>query len=420
MRLMEHMIIGKLREEDQADIDESMAELQDTSEDPYALEPIRHRSLKVHSDTPANAECPSHLLTASYLTPSALFYIRHHHPVPHLTKEQAENYKLKINLTEMGKGVVELSLEDIKKLPKVEVTATLQCSGNRRSGYNAVLRTSGTSWGQGAISTAKWGGAKLTDVLKLAGLDDPIEAQDKKGMEHVRFYALDDMTASIGIEKAMNPYGDCIICYEMNDEPLPREHGFPLRAIVPGYAAVRSVKWLQKIELSKEEAEGPWQRGLNYKTLPPSVTDAGSVDLDRVPSMTEASVFSGITGMARTEPEVWVTSGDTVMMKASGWAWAGGGRNVVRVDVSGDDGKTWTTATVTEGADQRFGRAWAWVFWSAEVPAKVEEDGSVHLVSKAVDLAFNVQPEKCDHTWNVRGLGNNSWYRASAKVTDAL
>ena len=420
MRLMEHMIIGRLREEDQEEIDKSMAELQDTSEDPYAFEPIRHRSLKMHSDTPANAECPPHLLTASYLTPPALFYIRHHHPVPYLTKEQVENYKLKIDLTEMGKGVVELSLEDIKKLPKVEVTATLQCSGNRRSGYNAVLRTSGTSWGQGAISTAKWGGAKLTDVLKLAGLDDPIEAQEKKGMEHVRFYALDDMTASIGIEKAMNPYGDCIVCYEMNDEPLSRDHGFPLRVIVPGYAAVRNVKWLQKIELSKEEAEGPWQRGLNYKTLPPSVTDASSVDLDRAPSMTEASVFSGITAMARTEPEVWVTPGDTVTMRASGWAWAGGGRNIVRVDVSGDDGKTWTTATITDGADQRFGRAWAWVFWSAEVPAKVEEDGSVHLVSKAVDLAFNVQPEKCDHTWNVRGLGNNSWYRATAKVTDAL
>ena len=142
---------------------------------------------------------------------------------------------------------------------------------------------------------------------------------------------------------------------------------------VPGYAAVRSVKWLKKLQLSKEEAEGPWQRGLNYKTLPPSVTDAKSVDLDRVPSMTEASLFSGITSMDRSEPEVCVTPGDTVMMKASGWAWAGGGRNIVRVDLSGDEGKTWTTATLTDGAHQRFGRAWAWVFWEAEVPTKVKE-----------------------------------------------
>jgi sulfite oxidase len=417
---MEHMMVGRLREQDQEAIDDQMAELQETSEDPYANEPIRHRSLRVHSDTPMNAEVPTHLLTKNYLTPASLFYIRHHHPVPRLTKKQVKNYKLTIDLTEMGKGVVEVSLEDIKKLPKVQVTATLQCSGNRRSGFNEVLRTSGTSWGQGAVSTADWGGARLVDVLKLAGFDDPIKAQEKQGMEHVRFFALDEMSASIGIEKAMNPYGDVIFCYEMNGEPLSRDHGFPLRALVPGYAAVRTVKWLKKLQLSKEEAEGPWQRGLIYKTLPPSVTDAKSVDLDHAPSMTEASLFSGITSMDRAEPEVWVTPGDAVMMKASGWAWAGGGRNIVRVDLSGDEGKTWTTATLTDGANQRFGRAWAWVFWEAEVPTKVKEDGSVHLVSKAVDLAFNVQPEKCDPIWNVRGLGNNSWYHATAKVTDTL
>ena len=79
---------------------------------------------------------------------------------------------------------------------------------------------------------------------------------------------------AVGIEKATSPYGDCIIAYEMNGVPLPRDHGSPLRVIVPGYAAVRNVKWVEKIEVSKEEAEGPWQRGLNYKTLPPGVVDA--------------------------------------------------------------------------------------------------------------------------------------------------
>jgi sulfite oxidase len=110
--------------------------------------------------------------------------------------------------------------------------------------------------------------------------------------------------------------------------------------------------------------------------------------------MTEASLFSGITSMIHAEPEVWVSPGDTVMMKASGWAWAGGGRNIVHVDLPGDEGKMWTTATLTNGANQRIGCAWAWVFWEAEVPTKVKEDGSVHLVSKAVDFAFNVQPKK--------------------------
>jgi len=218
---------------------------------------------------------------------------------------------------------MELSLDDLKKMNKVEVVATLQCSGNRRGDMNQFGRTSGTPWGQGAISNAKWGGVKLTDVLKLAGVDDPISAQEKDGMEHVRFEALDGMSASIGIEKACSPYGDVIVAYEMNNSPLPRDHGFPVRIIVPGYAAVRNVKWVEKIKVSKVEAEGPWQRGLNYKTLPPSVKDAKTVNLAAMPSMTEVSLFSGITQIKSSEKSAAPKPGDQITVKACGWAWAG-------------------------------------------------------------------------------------------------
>jgi sulfite oxidase len=352
MKLMEHMAIGRLAEADQEAIDEQMNVLE--QDDPYAREPMRHKALIVHSDTPMNAEVPPRLLTSNYLTPSSLFYIRHHHPVPYLTEKQIRDFKLKVNLTAYGKGVLTLTLDELKKMEKVEVTATLQCSGNRRSGFNDLKRTSGTPWGQGAVSTAKWGGVRLSDLLELAGLRDAIEAQEKLGFEHVRFHAQDDMMASIGIEKALNPYGDVIVCYEMNGEPLPRDHGFPLRIIVPGYAAVRNVKWVDTIELAKTEAEGPWQRGLNYKTLPPGVTDAKDVNLAEMPSMTEVSLFSGIAESKVVPSKTKVKPGDTVKMKASGWAWAGGGRNIVRVDVTGDGGKTWATATLGEGKDQRF------------------------------------------------------------------
>merc|ERR1712137_773811 len=114
----------------------------------------------------------------------------------------------------------------------------------------------------------------------------------------------------------------------MNGEDLPRDHGYPLRIIVPGYAAVRNVKWAQKIKISAEEAHGAWQRGLNYKTLPPSVQDASEVNVEDMPSMTEGSLFSGITSTDIIEQE-----GDTAIVKACGWAWAGGGRNIVRVDI---------------------------------------------------------------------------------------
>jgi sulfite oxidase len=226
--------------------------------------------------------------------------------------------------------------------------------------------------------------------------------------------SLDEMKASINMEKATNPYGDVLIAYEMNDEDLPRDHGYPLRVIVPGFAAVRNVKWLKKIEISNNEAEGTWQQGLNYKTLPPNVTDAKKVDLSKMPSMTEVAVFSGITTMELVEKSK-LKPGNVVMVKAKGWAWSGGGRNIVRVDITGDGGKSWQAAEIKEGGDQKFGRAWAWVFWECEVPASVKKDGTVEVASKAVDLAFNSQPESVAHGWNVRGLGNNSWHRASIR-----
>lgn len=255
----------------------------------------------------------------------------------------------------------------------------------------------------------------LKDLLEYAGFHDPWKTEPH--LEHVRFYSADGMQASVSMEKAMSPYGDVLVAYEQNGEPIPRDHGLPVRVIVPGYAAVRSVKWLEKIEVSTEEAEGPWQRGLNYKPLPPAVTDANKVDLSTMPSVTELSLYSGITTIEKrsTGP---LNPGDRCLVKVGGWAFAGGGRNIVRVDVTGDRGGTWATAKLKEGANQPFHRAWAWVFWECELPVVVQEDGTAHVSSRAVDMAFNAQPENSNHLWNVRGLGNNSWYRAHAKVME--
>ncbi|OEU23103.1 molybdopterin binding oxidoreductase [Fragilariopsis cylindrus CCMP1102] len=418
MTLLEPLAVGTLREIDQDAVDDMMEQMMENEKDPYEDEPERLGVPVVHSDAPMNAEVPEHILTRSYLTPNHLYYMRHHHPVPLLSKEQIENYRLEIDLSEYGKGKSRISLKDLKSMPKVEVTMTMQCSGNRRSGFNVFEKTSGTTWGQGAISTAKWGGVRLKDLLKNAGMGDPIEAQDKGEIEHVRFQSIDGMSVSIGIEKATNPYGDVMICYEMNDEELPRDHGFPLRVIVPGYAAVRSTKWLNKISISKEEAEGPFQRGLNYKILPPSVKDANDVNIDEMPSCNELSVSSGITKVKPLGSHSDdVPPGDIVIMKVSGWAFAGGGRNIVRVDVTGDlDKHNWTSANLKEGNDQRYGRGWAWTFWEAEVPARVQSDGCVHLYCKGVDMAFNSQPETAVNQWNVRGLMNNSWYHKTSMI----
>jgi sulfite oxidase len=137
--------------------------------------------------------------------------------------------------------------------------------------------------------------------------------------------------------------------------------------------------------------------------------------LEKMPSVMEASIYSGITELEVEGGEEAVKEGDVVTVQATGWAWAGGGRNIVRVDITGDNGETWETAALTTGANQRSGRAWAWVFWELSIKATVVLDDKklcVRVASKAVDEAFNVQPESCRPSWNVRGLGNNSWYRA--------
>jgi len=514
------MRIGQLHPADQDRIDEQMENVTEQTPDPYEHEPQRNSQLIVHGDTPMNAEVPQGVITERYLTPNELFYIRHHHPVPYLSEGELEEFRLEVDLTLMfpdalmkrkraaaaeeggvvvdeeeeealpattavdivrrettdtttstscsNSVVAKLSLDQIKSLPKVELTSTLQCSGNRRGGFNGLRQTSGTPWGQGAISTANWGGARLIDVLMLAmeqvSKDDqtsPDEQKKKKPsslietlhslqalidnhpeLQHLRFESLDGMLASIDANKGLNPFGDVIVAYEMNGEDLPRDHGYPLRVIVPGYAAVRNVKWLKKLELAEEEAEGTWQRGLNYKILPPTVLDAKEVDLNRMPGLSEECVFSGITkveNLSHTVPlpttafeeEIFgsmsmmpfagsrtpLTPGETVLVKTSGWAYAGGGRNIVRVDVTGNNGKSWQTATITEGSNQPLRRAWAWVFWECEVPAIVCEDGvSVELACKGVDMAFNTQPESMGGMWNVRGLVNNSYYRVKHKV----
>ena len=145
------------------------------------------------------------------------------------------------------------------------------------------------------------------------------------------------------------------------------------------------------------------------------MTDVKSVDLTKIPAMQEASLFSGITKIETvSEPD----QNGEVILSASGWAWAGGGRNIVRVDISADGGKSWNTSEIYCGGDQKFNRAWAWIFWRTKLRALIAEDGTVELCSKAVDGSYNIQPLNPD--WNVRGLGNNSWFRKSIKIESKI
>mmetsp|Transcript_64961 Transcript_64961/g.104978 ORF Transcript_64961/g.104978 Transcript_64961/m.104978 type:complete len:650 (+) Transcript_64961:39-1988(+) len=373
--------------------------------DPYDCDPDRHPGLIFHNNKPCNAELPPELMMDSWLTPTPVWFIRHHHPVPVIDPEK---YRLVVD--GVGTKSVVLSLEDLKaRFLKREVTATLQCGGNRRSELDAIQKTGGIPWGFGAMSTATFGGVYLREVLQhCAGLS--LESVDSFGVKHVVFIGQDDMQASIPIEKALSPYGDVLVAYEMNGEPLPEEHGAPVRLVVPGVVGVRNVKWVSHIRASTEEAEGPWQRGLAYKGFSPMVKDLKNVDVESIQSMQELPVQSVIVS-----PKPGATT-ELDDIEVKGFAWSGGGRGIIRVDVSIDNGETWITAELGAGKDQVPTRAWAWTFWEIEVPIPEHMKGkNIHVLCRAVDSAYSTQPERPEPLWNLRGLNCNCWHRVVVK-----
>ena len=407
MELLGTMKIGRLHPDDCIAID---AKVDDS--DPYKNDPELSPILHVISQKPINAEAPPNLLSDSWITSDSLWFVRNHHPVPNV---DINSYRLTIS----GLGIdgkdkkLSFTLDDLKtKFTKHEVITSIQCGGNRRQEMNGFHITAGSPWTVSAISTAKWGGVKLRDLLKETTdilNDDNVE---KLGIEHVQFQACEDMEASIPIRKAISRYGDVILAYEMNDAPLPAKHGFPLRAIIPGHVGVRNVKWVKNIILSNEEAKGTWQRGMAYKGFGPSTKTLDGIDVEKIPSLQEQPVQSAIT----VPPSNCTLKSGYNLLK--GYAYSGGGRGIVRVDVSIDGGKSWKTATLKEGSEQPIDRAWAWTLWECEFDIP-EGIGKTQLICKAVDASYNVQPDTVEGIWNLRGINNNAWHRVDVLIDDS-
>lgn len=214
--------------------------------------------------------------------------------------------------------------------------------------------------------------------------------------------------ASIPLSKAMDPRGDVILAYEMNGEPLTRDHGFPCRVIVPGVVGARNVKWLGRIVVSKIESNSHWQQN-DYKGFSPS-TDWDTVDFSKSPAIQNMPVTSAICS-PQAGDSIKVNENGCITVK--GYAWSGGGNQIVRVDVTTDQGKTWHVADL-ETCDKDSilhptGRNWGWTLWTAKVP--IVKAGSVEIWSKAVDSNYNCQPETFEFTWNLRGVLSNAYHR---------
>lgn len=404
-----------------ADLD-SNGVVADLVQDPFADDPRRHTDLITRTDKPRNAETPGYALDDSFLTPNDLFYVRNHMWVPTIDGDP-ERHTLTVELPDGSARVY--TLNELKtRFPHRSVTAVLQCSGNRRANMSqgSKRKANGLPWNTGAISNATWQGVSLADVLADAGYDASAsddDDDDEDDVKHVHFAGMEAYAASIPIRKALDPYGDVLLAWSMNGAPLPRDHGFPLRSVVPGHVAARSVKWLSRITLSDEESTSQWQRR-DYKCFGPNQV---KVDWDAAPAIQEMPVQSAITAVKVHPPSDASPAAKAVSL--GGYAYSGGGRAIVRVDVSLDDGATWSQAHLLpdcQGAEgQCTGHAsWAWKRWrfNGVIPAEAfkktadgEASACTNIVVKATDESYNTQPESHAATWNLRGNLATAWHR---------
>ena len=277
----------------------------------------------------------------------------------------------------------------------------MQCAGNRRADMHAMRPVSSDPWDAGAIGNAKWFGVSLAEVLHAAGID-------LERARHVAFHALNDgdvdgkrfrYGASIPIEKALS--GDVLLANPMNDEPLALEHGFPLRVVVPGYAGVRSPKWLCRIELREQPSDCPIQAE-DYKLLPPDITSTDGIDWARGVTINDLPVASAI---CEPPAQAQLRAGPTMLR---GWAVATG-RAIPRIHVSIDDGRSSHQAKAESAPSP-----WSWTFWALKVELPV---GEHELVVRAWDDAGQTQPLSPDDTWNVKGYLSAAWHRVIVRAS---
>ncbi|KAH8906452.1 hypothetical protein BR93DRAFT_880040 [Coniochaeta sp. PMI_546] len=438
----------------------------ETIEDPFEQDPDRDPRLITHTAKPRNAEPPNAELDKEFHTPNELFYVRNHMWVPVVGEDEADNHVLTVELPDGETR--EYTLADLRtRFRTHRVTAVLQCSGNRRNDMTRHAgKTNGLQWGVGAISNAEWEGVRLADVLADAGLrvadpsvltksssSDSTNTITNPADHHVQFSGLEAYGASIPLATAVDPRGDVLLAFGMNGRPLPRDHGYPLRSVIPGHVAARSVKWLSRIVVADEESPSQWQRR-DYKGFGPN--EGANPDWDRARAIQEMPITSAITrvwvgdGVRRGEVP-WLKAGELRTrlnvnaeshdeedssegkgpVALQGYAYSGGGREISRVDVSLDGGRTWDQADlVDDWARQRCKgtKHWAWTRWryvgrlpplpdssssssSTAAGRQEKEKHCAELVVKATDDSYNTQPGDHKAIYNVRGNLATAWHR---------
>jgi DMSO/TMAO reductase YedYZ molybdopterin-dependent catalytic subunit len=324
------------------------------------------RPMILHNDRPEDLETPVRYFD-SWITPLDAFFLRQHLPRP--AQIAPADYRLKINGL-VGKEVT-LTLADLEKLPQQTVPATLECTGNGRAFYTP--KVPGIQWGRGAVGNAEWSGPRLSDVLKLAGLDAKAKFVEIDGADN-GVAQTPDFVRSMPMEKALHPA--TLLALKMNGES-PQIHGFPARLIVPGWDGTSWVKWVVRLTATPALSGGFFMNpGYRYPKFPvPPGTPAKPDELEVIESMPVKSTLTAPEDGAK------LSFGPVTIR---GFAWAG--ENAIeRVEVSTQGGLKWAPAQLSS---QKLPFAWRLFTynWMPKAP------GYHTIMARAVDTAGNEQP----------------------------
>ncbi|MBB6015246.1 sulfite oxidase [Deinococcus radiopugnans] len=333
----------------------------------------RPAALIVRQASPPNLEMPFHTLDER-ITSGAGHYVRSHFPAPELN---AQDWRLRLG--GLVDSPLELSLEDLKAMPPHTLTATMECAGNGRLYLSP--RRPGVQWDLGAVGTAEWTGVRLSDVLERAGvtpgaLEVVLEGADCGTLtDPGRTPGEIHYARSLPLSKALD---DVLLAYAMNGQPLTRDHGFPVRAVVPGWYGMAAVKWLTTLHVTGTPYQGFFQT-VDYSFW--AFRDGLS------PQMVPINAMLVKAQIARPAPHDAVKADSSC--EVTGAAWTGNG-NVTRVEFSGDGGQTWADAELLDAPQPGVWRRWR-ALW--QTPA---QPGPVTLLARASDSAGRTQEDGYD------------------------
>jgi sulfite oxidase len=320
----------------------------------------------------------------TWLTPVPHFFVRNHMHEP--SELDANDWRLSLG-GEVEKPLT-LSLAELSKIETHSVVNTIECAGNGRGLHRPQVP--GIQWDKGAVSTARFSGPRLRDVLQRAGV--------KSTGKHVMFRGLDEVPGkvppfirSIPIEKALD--ADTLVATHMNGSPLTKHHGFPARALVPGWIGAASCKWLTEIRVLDAEFVGNFMSP-GYRLPNQPVKPGDAVKPEDTHPLTGLNVKSVISGPSDGAS----LSLKTGKLLVHGAAWAGEA-DIAKVEISTDGGTSWSSAKL--GHEQAH---YAWRLWSYEW--KAGKDGDYTILSRATDSKGRTQPATA--VWNPSGYLYNA------------